>query len=275
MRKSLFLILLFLILGPFSPLHAYYGEEGSEDGVRDYERLQLLKQATGGGSSEPSSASYFETRVDAMFNPAAQSTPTFDSQAREDAAATQEVQAREKIDSLQTEKNTERSRKAALGSLPKNDNGLAGTNLAGELQMKPNTDQFKDKTSYVNASEENFQALAEKRLQQENEPESAFEDPLTQQKKKKKKEEPGERPTLANNPYYFAGNVAQTRATNFETNKPLILSRMIQNAIPANEAENILIRSSTQEEVIMALMEDYGKPYGIAKEITDTAKKKS
>lgn len=274
--KKILLVGFFLALAlSSSAVYAYYGEEdgGNNEDVRDYERLRLLQQATGGGN-EPSGGSYFETRVSAMFDPATQATSVFDSQSREDALFNRETQNQERQNALQDQKNNARNRKAELGALPKNDNGLAGTNLAGELQMQPNTDQFKDRTSYIDASEENFQTLAQKKFQEDSEKTLGPEGSFTPQKKKiKKQTDP--KPTLADNPYYFAGNTAQTRAGDFELSKPLILSRMIQNAIPAVEAENILVRSSTQEEVIMVLMDEYGKSYGNAKEITETAKRKS
>lgn len=273
MKKTLAFIFLALFATSLPSLHAYYEddeESGGSRNVRDYEHLRVLQQATGQNPGN----SYFETRVSTLLNPATQATAAFDSQAREDAAVAQEFQAKARQDALLSQKNTARSRKAELGALPKNDNGLAGTNLADALKVNPDMARFKNQDSYVDATEENFQDLLAKKAQKEAETAVKTEDPSQPQKKQEERTGDGTSSLLKNNPFYFSGNVAQTRAEEFEIYKPLILSRMVQGAIPANEAEAILARSASQEEIIMALMEEYGKSYGEAKQITDTTKKR-
>ena len=261
-KMQLVPLTLVLLLFSISSLDA-----GNREEVRNYDRLRLLQQATG---TTPSGSNSFETRVNTLLNPQTQSTPAYESQARVDYAISEQIKETAKIEASETQKNTERNQKAALGYLPKNDNGLAATNLASELKVPAVKDEYAEKNSFVDASEENFQKLLEKQQQESAEPE---EKAPALAPKKEKKDASGLLPSLANNPFYFSGNSGTgSEADNFEINKPIILTRMVQSGIPVTDAEQILASSNSTEDVMLKIMDDYGKPYSEIKDITNTKK---
>lgn len=263
--KAVCLAFLFFLALPCY-LSAYDGDE-----VENYGRLRLLQQATG----QPAASDTFETRVASILNPGVQATPAFESQAKTDQAIIQQVQMQEKESLLAQEKNLERNRKAALTNLPKNDNGLAGTSLAQELKMQPVTDQSKDQSSYLDASEETFQKMLEDKLRKQSEIIGETEFKRTAEEKKSQAPVSNALPpSLANNPFYFSGNSIQNETENFEANKPLILSRLIQVGVSVDDAEQMLSKASRPDDLILNVMENYGMSYGAAKDIADTQKNK-
>ncbi len=262
--KQIRLILLFFsfLLAANSSLLAR-----NRDEVRDYDRLRLLQQATG---TPVSGSNSFEARVNTMLNPESQASPVYDSQARTEFADAEDLREKSRIDAAQNMKNLARNRTAEFGYLPKNDTGLAAVNLASELKVPAVKDDYAEKNSFVDASEESFQKNLQTNLrEQAKEPENK----TVPAAKKNKTDTPGSLPSLANNPFYFAGNSEQrNNEENFEVSKPLILTRMVQGGMSVDEAEQILTASTSSEDVILKLMQDFGKSYSSAKDTVSTKK---
>lgn len=235
--------------------------------IKDYDRLRLLQQATGGGSS-PAGNSSFETRVNTLLNVGSQATPTFDTQAREEYAVNAQIKEKARLEASETQKILEKNQRNELGYQPKDNNLSGSNNLALESKVPANKDDFTEKSSLVDASEDNFQ----KNLQKQNEKNNEAEVPAkVLESKKEKNDKSGMLPSLKNNPFYFAGNSAQTKEEDtFEISKPLLLTRMVQGGLSVDEAEEILATSSSAEDVILRLMQDFGRPYNVAKDIATT-----
>ena len=110
-------------------------------------------------------------------------------------------------------------------------------------------------------------------MRDKEEVEDKKENDVQTQNKEPKKEKSSLAPSQANNPFYFSKNAATADdEDNFEANKPLILMRMVQSGILVDEAEQVLAAANSTEDVMLKLLQDYGKLYSEAKNITHIKK---
>ena len=126
----------------------------------------------------------------------------------------------------------------------------------------------KDQTSKIDASEQTFQ----KTLEEQTRKESALKKEKELQPKTEKPGSPASTlaPSLANNPCYnpAAPGLAKDRQ-DFESNKPVLISRLMQGGFTKQDAERMLAESSSTEELVLDLMND-GKTYGEASDLART-----
>ncbi len=250
-------VLLFLC---FLSITAFHLPESlaARNEVRDYERLRLLQQATGGGSSSGSS---FETRVNALLDISSNAAPTYASQANEDARIaaetlkTAEAQKKQGLAAAKTPSSTP-------GQTPKNFEGKIQGYLEQTQENPPLVDGF------VNGSEEAFQKrLQEEKEKQEIERRKAEEEPAQAGKPAPAPENSDALPSLANNPFYFGENTGKAKdQQDFENNKTLLFSRLIQDGYTRADARRMLAEAGSPEELILTLMND-GKTYGEASDM--------
>ena len=230
------LLLSFLLLWTFSiPLRA-------ADDVDDYDRLSLLRQATGG---QPSANGY-QARLDAILNPNPDAARTV--VAADDAK--NRAQARENA-SIQAAITTARQPK-----------------LYDDTRVKGRDENLKV-TGKVDGSEKTFQKSLSEMLQSPEKEKKPEQKPssTTSLEEKEKDQKSKLPPDLADNPFYKGVPEEPDPAKKFEADKPVIVSRLVATTDMHDlDAQNFVDRASNAEELIILLMQEKGLSYEEANE---------
>ena len=207
----------------------------AERKVDNYDRLNLLRQATG---TTPTATSSYEARLDAIFNPAAQ--PERSLVVQEDA--------QKRAANLTNQQQILAQANSRLETNPKPyDDGL--------IRGKDAT--LKEKTKIDNSEEAYQKSLEESRKpKKEKQPEQEKEESPS----KEGEEKNGLDPALANNPFYKGQPKEEDPAKKFELMKPILISRIAQTppGDPMGQlgAESLVSQASNLEELTVILLKD-------------------
>lgn len=245
LRLSAFILLTHLLI-PFSPLWA-------RDQVDSYEKLALLRQATGETSSTTDS---FQQRLDTIFETDA-SSPSRAVVEGVDQAERMKVQAAQKEEALVLAAAAPKVPERIKTSLAEEERAAREKEGAG---LKPvDTRANASESVYLEDREKILEEIDLSRAEQAEE-EAAVQAPA---------EKSGDlAPSLANNPFYFKGRVEERNT--FESSKPVVISRLMQTGLSEESAQNIVQNSVSQEDLILMLMEEYEYAYGEAADLTRT-----
>lgn len=218
------------------------------------ERVSALKQATGRGST----GSLYQDRLETTFRPGADAETS--SVGREDASIREESQRIEALEEAGFE----------TGQRQREEKQKAATEAElGEQEEEERREDPKD--GRVEAGEKTHQEDVEKmykemdksaleRKKPKTEPEALIEPAKAEGTKQNL------RPSLAHNPFYFSPETSEQ----FEQNKPIFISRLVQSGLPLPKAERIVIDASSPEEIIIALMQEEDYDYGEAAGLVGT-----
>lgn len=252
--RALILLITANYLLPFNPCFA--SDEAERDRDRDRSaRLYLLQQATGNPSAASASGNAsFAARVDSMLNRTAEPQRAY--VAKEYPETVGPVAANILLEStlpkLTTDKKKDPEEKVKAMKDPIKD----------ALKIDDRKLQT-DELSYQRMLRENMEKdrLLEKQKQELAE-------------SQKKATQAGEehsarshlRPSLANNPFYFGEETEES----FESNKNIMISRLVQEGYTRLEAQSVIGNSNSSEEVILSLMQHEGFEYGRAIQVVGT-----
>ena len=236
-------VLLLLLCLFLSPRPSY-----SRDRVDSYEKMNLLRRATG---SDRATTDSFQARVDAILNPS--TDPERVHIAAADEASRVQAQAKE------PEELTPKSETAPLSQQTLPESGL--------VKSKEEDRKAKD---LVDNSEKAYQKSLQKLQEEENEkkPEASKSKPSEKTSTAKQKL----LPSLANNPFYSKEKAGgRDPLKQYEASKPIIVSRLVGNKIfGEEEAQELVARAETPEELVMLLMEQ-NLTYGEATDAVQTS----
>ncbi len=82
-------------------------------------------------------------------------------------------------------------------------------------------------------------------------------------------------PSLSNNPFYFGQAAPEGEAHNFEMDKNIIATRLIQQGRNVDEVNELLRGASGREELIITLMNAIGYTYSQAKDTVEVSREDS
>ena len=252
--RSLLLFCVPLLLICPSLLSARSNEE-----VQSSERLQLLKQATGGSNGTSGTSgkpTNFQNRLNALFDQTAD--PARDYVAREDQKTQESLEQAQIQEELYAEADSAEDKDKE----------------EGDSEDKPHPFGKRDKTkdamkdrNQIDASEETYQEELEKdraEADKESDEEKNGEDKKKAEEEDKQGSEAA--PSLANNPFYFSPSKKPERK--FEENKNVIISRLLQRGMDETSASTYVGESSSEEELVLKLMQSEDYTYGDALEIS-------
>ncbi len=243
--------LFFILILSASPAYVY----GAQD-VESAERLNMIRQATGGQNIPESSSSSFETRLNAIIDRPAEATdPARAYVAEEDARARQKINAAPE-EELSADELAKKAEKTGSDTLK---------------QKAAKKKQEEDDSVKLDSSEKKYLENMHK-LQKEidDEKENRYKPKKTEEEAAAAKGDPSKEPlALANNPFYFGENkIKNDGKRRFEEDKPIITSRLMQQyGFSRSDAEGTVNPTSSSEELIIALMQAANLTYGQASEM--------
>jgi hypothetical protein len=213
----------------------------SDSDIDSSDRLDLLRQAT--GQQPTSNPASFQSRLDAILQPSAE--PERFHVAQEDAEVRQQIQQEELLEEEPIEETTTREKKMDIP--------------ADRTRMDNTEKSYLKERDEIQTEEEERRTLLKA--------EAAAVQPVAK---------PGAisslRPSLANNPFYFAPDApAGSVVRDFNETKPIIISRLLQHGYTERNAAALIGETSSEEEVILALMKKEGMTFGQASEIVETS----
>lgn len=213
--------------------------------VDSYEKLELLRRAT--GSDEPV-RNGFEARLNTILNPTADAEQSYI--AEQDLAARIETQNKQQEDAML------RSEVQTSVSKPTNEN-------AGPVKSIDDTRV----RGFVDNSEEGFQKSL--KLAEEKEKKKEKEEPEASKAKSTKPSDQDSKlaPSLANNPFYRKPAEETNLEKRFELMKPVILSRLAIIGMDESQAQAVVERATSPEDIVISLMQDPDMTYAAVQEI--------
>ncbi len=224
--------------------------------VKDYERLQLLQQATG----QDTASNSFETRMNALLDTSSQATTTYTSQANEDYRIAQETQKQQRETAAIDAKYQTVTPVSVQAKDPANANRLPVFR-----------DDTRDAGALVDNSEAAYQQLLQDEAAKRDELKKQAVQPQAAAAQSAAAPTPTLAPSLANNPFYIAGSAGMAKSRqDYETSKPVIISRLVQNGYSRYAAEKMVTDASSSEDLIVYLMNIEGKTYGEASDLAST-----
>ncbi len=253
MNRGLLVILLLAAANLMGSFPAAAREE-----VDSAEKLDLLQRATGATTPSESSSSSFQNRLNAILD----TTPSKE----RTSVADQDAQARQQ--KIQAEILASATPEPEISESPGPDD------LNKPLQVKDKTKILNAQTdlkvdgtqkAYDKERAEIFKEADEKTKKAlETAPKplaSASQSPAAASNLP---------PSLANNPFYqkAAGNGTLSEES-FETRKPLVVSRLIANGMSNEDAESLVSRASSSEELVLLLMQEQGYSFGQASDFVE------
>ena len=227
--------------------------------VDNADRLSLLRQATGQSGT---SAGSFSSRLDAILTVGAD--PVRDTVAREDARV-RSLANQQTIDPLITSRDETRiaSSEKDIREKAKKEKKKRERDSSGAVDSKVDTSEkaYRDDLEEFRKQQEQAE-LKKREEQQEETSQEDFQTYLDRIKKEEGEEDMA--PSLSNNPFYFS---PFGKSGNYTDNKSIIKSRLVQQGLSNDEAREIVNRSSSNEEIVMYLMQEEDSTYGDALEV--------
>ena len=126
-----------------------------------------------------------------------------------------------------------------------------------------------NETGRINATQSFYEREAEEREKRDAEDNKEEEKALSQEKKAEEADS-GKPSYLKNNPFYFGPEgQASDSSGDFNSQKTVITSRLVQFGIAPDTARSIVAESSSPEEIVMHLMHDENISYGEATDMVN------
>ncbi len=216
--------------------------------VKDTEKLELLRQAT--GESDRSGID-FQQRLDSIME--TDSSATRDYVADREDAESARILAQENAEALVE----------AQARPPVTERVKTSVAEEEEKAREKEAAALKPLDTRTDASEWAYQEERNKILEDTTKAKTA---PQTGSFPAGASQAGALAPSLANNPFYF--KEANTERDAFEMNKPVVLNRLVQNGVMSeDDARNLVQGTVSQDDLILALMNDQGMTYGEASDI--------
>ncbi len=219
----------------------------ARDEVKSTQHLNLLRQATGGTTSSGT----YQSQLDAILTTttdAARSTV-----ARQDAEEALLTAGPEEEDLLESgvsvlPSNYEKRRIEEPKEKTPRLEGMLESRIEGDLTTQ---DEKRLEEMYKEMDEK-----AQKKVEEAMKP-------VAEEETKTKS---NLRPSLANNPFYFAPDDQRK----FEEDKPILISRLVQAGFEKEDAESVITGASGPDEVILHLIQEDNYTYGEASDLVRT-----